>query len=73
MMDDRLVNIKHSAEFTTFENYSKYNLIISIKPRKPRRKLKSVILVPPQSFKIFEHRDTSIDWTTTVFAFEEVI
>lgn len=73
MTDDRIFNVKQVLGVVTFENYSKYTLMIYIKPKKPKRKFIAAIMVEPKSFTVFDNhdRDTDIDLTTIVFSLEE--
>lgn len=56
---------------TGIENTTKYNLLVSIKPIKPKRKYIDVILVPPDSFKLFTQPDFQMDLTKISFTLEE--
>ena len=53
---------------TEFENKTDLNLLISIKPIKPKRKYDDLLVVPPRSFKIIEDR---LDLTKLSFTLEK--
>lgn len=55
---------------TGIENTTDMNLVISIKPIKPKRKYVDVILVPPNSYKMFTDPDFQIDLTKISFTLE---
>ena len=73
-MDDGLcfsVSQKHGI--TKLVNNSKFTLIVSILPIKPKRKYTKAIIVPPHSFKIYDcsSMGDELDLTTLSFGLEK--
>lgn len=54
---------------TIIENHSNLNIIISLKPVPPKRKYNDIILIRPNSFKLFD-KHYKIDLTTISFSME---
>ncbi len=69
MMNDEneILEIKTLGPFTTIINHSKYTLIISILPIKPKIKHRDFRLIPKQTFWICEQ---GLDLTKISFRFE---
>ena len=72
MSDIRGFKIFQENGMTGFENLTDYNLLISIKPIKPKRKYIDVIPIPPQSYKLFTQPDFQMDLTKISFTLEPV-
>lgn len=70
-MDDSLVFVSQKEGVTRFENHSKHNLFVYIKPIKPKRKYTKIILIPSGTFKIFDAIEQEFDLTRVVFSLEK--
>ncbi len=63
---DEILEILQNGKFTKIINHSKFKLIISILPVKPKLKHKDFLLVPEESFRIDDH---GLDLTKISFRF----
>ncbi len=53
--ENKILEINQDGNVTIFTNHSKYKLIISILPIKPKIKHRDFVLIPKESFRIDEN------------------
>jgi len=60
--------IKKLGEAIQFINHSKFMMIVSVIPKKPKRKYHDLLMVQPESFKILD-KEWAFDITMVSFRF----
>lgn len=69
---DEFFKISKKENSWLFENFSEFNLVFFFIPEKPKRKMNSFLVLPPDTFSNIDSRVYNLDLSKIGFRFEIV-